>query len=279
MGTKIITRRSVQEVTPRAARPVTTPHRSPPSSRPLRAIAVVVTKRPWLADYIGRKLAWQTCRPSHVVVCTAVADYDLSPIAAQLAGVEVDLVVVPKEHVLGQLRNAAMQAAAVRSDEHGILCTIDDDDLYGSNYLEGILDAWVRHPRALVIGRASYTVRIVTEPPREPHVQASARVGRVISVAGSTICIPASAWYERPDFRYREIPIGEDIELLERARTQGEIISAYFGDYVILRFTDERHAHTSPSSAAEVASKLRSGVQRGVQRVQGRGVVVRGTIR
>lgn len=215
---------------------------------------MVVTKRPWLAEYVGRKLAWQSHRPSLVVVCTAVENYDVAPIRKHLPESKVELIVALPSHVLGMLRNEAMQAASERADVNAIMCTIDDDDLYGTTYLEGIVDAWSRHPEALVVGRASFESKLVTTTPSQPPpVRAGLPSGRVAGVAGATISIPVQVWRNRPELRYPPITIGEDIALLGIAFREGGIIGASFGDFMALRYSDEKHGHVSPEPSAAAA--------------------------
>ncbi len=209
------------------------------------AIAVVVTKRPWLAGYVGRMLAWQSLCPSQIVICSAGHDYDTSPIKNALPDVPVVFVRGGQAASLGELRNTAMEAASSLSST-AILCTIDDDDCYGVHYLAGIVDAWQRHPIALVVGLGSFETRAVDAPPSEALIQRyRARAGLRASVGGATISIPSKVWREREDLRYPAVACGEDIELLKIAQQENRVVGAYFGDFVALRYSDPAHAHTS----------------------------------
>jgi len=210
------------------------------------AIAVVVTKRPWLAAHVGRMLAWQTLRPSHVVVCSACGDYDTAPIKDALPDVPVVFVHARAEMPLGELRNIAMEAASALSNT-AIMCTIDDDDCYGTHYLAGIVDAWQRHPIAVVVGLGSFETRTVDAPPLEPLTQKyRSRTGLRAAIGGATISIPTKVWRERTDLRYPEMGgSGEDIEFLATAQRENRVAAAYFGDFVALRYTDPAHGHTS----------------------------------
>lgn len=221
---------------------------TPALTGPVDVVAVIVTKRPWLADYVGRKLAWQTHRPAVVVVCTAVPDYDVAPIKRQLPGVAVHLVVDRDQRVLGDLRNFAMSSASKHASERAILCSVDDDDLYGRDYFEGIVDAWRRHPDASIVGRASWARIEVTAPPADTFSpQRGVRGGPIYGIAGATISIPAKVW--RAGLRYHSHRIGEDIEIQRRITKQGRsIVSAYFGTFVAVRYRGDRHGHTSPGA-------------------------------
>ena len=220
---------------------------TPATAGPTSIVAVVVTKRPWLVEHIAMKLAWQTLRPSAVVVCSALRSYDVGPIAAALPGAHVELV-DGGSRILGDLRNLAMQTAAERGGEHALLCTIDDDDLYGPNYLAGIADARARHPEAMIVGRATFRWQTTSELPIEPpSTDPDARTGIVTGVSGATISIPASTWIRRPDFRYPGVHIGEDVALQARAFVHRAIVGAYFGDFMAIRYADPAHGHTSPA--------------------------------
>jgi hypothetical protein len=218
---------------------------------PLRAealpvVVVVVTKRPWLAEQVAHLLRWQEQRPTRVVICTVVAEYDISPIRDAIA--EVDLVIAQSGTTLRGLRNLGAQRAVDAAGADAIVATMDDDDLYGPDYLRGIVDAWRRHPEAIIVGRACYGVLHVSEPPK--HVpgglDSTCMSGPCPGVAGSTISFRASTWRSRAAFRYpSEGGIGEDIQLLEIARRMGLIVSAYFGTYRIVRYSNPDHGHIS----------------------------------
>jgi hypothetical protein len=209
------------------------------------AIAVVVSKRPGMAAYVGRMLAWQSLRPTHVVVCSSVRDYDTKPIEEALPGIPVVFVRADGAASLGELRNSAMQVASSLSDK-AIMCTIDDDDCYGVHYLAGIMHAWHRHPIALVVGLGSFETRSVDGPPAGPLTQRyRVRSGLRAPISGATISIPVRVWKERHDLRYAAIGCGEDIEFLKRVQAENRVAAAAFGDFVALRYTDPAHAHTS----------------------------------
>jgi hypothetical protein len=220
---------------------------APAPAGPTSIVAVVVTKRPWLAEHIAMKLAWQNLRPSAVIVCSALRSYDVGPIATALPGVHVELI-DGGSRILGDLRNLAMQTAADRGGAHSLLCTVDDDDLYGPNYMAGMADAWMRHPEAMIVGRATFRWHTTTELPTEPpSADPDARTGIVTGVSGATISIPASTWIRRPDFRYPGVHIGEDVALQARAFVHRAIVGAYFGDFMAIRYADPAHGHTSPA--------------------------------
>jgi len=224
------------------------PQVTPVDTSHVKIVAVVVTKRPWLADHVGRMLAWQTLRPIRIVVCTAVPSYDDEPIRRHNPGTKIEVVTAGKDLVLGQLRNVAMDAAAHGSPDEALLCTLDDDDCYGTRYFEGIGDAWCRHPFALVIGLGSWDTQTVDRPPHTPlHQSGRPRGGPLSGVAGATLSIPAKIWRERTDLRYPAVAVGEDIELLTIARRENRVVGAYFGDFVALRYSDPRHDHSSPN--------------------------------
>jgi len=239
-----------------------------------KVVAVVVTKRPWLAEHVGLKLAWQTVKPIRVVVCSAVDDYYPDPIIAALPGIPVVIVPAPKHMVLGALRNLAMDHAAADSDDETICCTIDDDDLYGTRYFEGILDAWRKHSDALIVGVASWAVTTATVPPRDPPSYGAAAQGGVVAgVAGATISIPAAVWKQRA-LRYPDITIGEDVELQRVAVRRKAIVSAYFGEFVAVRYDHPEHAHVSPPPITMPKSEVFASEKRSVRRA-GNGVRVR----
>lgn len=235
-------------------------HPRPPPVRmagDVHVIAVVVTKRPEFAAYVARKLSWQSHRPSSVVICTAVETYDVAPIVAALPGVEVRLVLDKEARILGALRNFAMESAMTAAPDTAILCTIDDDDMYGPDYLAGIVDAWRRHPDAILIGRSSWAWLAVTEPPKYPTPNnAWARGGLTQGVAGATISVPAKAWRSRPTLRYPEIAIGEDVGFQAIASAQCPTVSAYFGSFTALRYGDA-HCHTSPQPTIQQHTRTR----------------------
>lgn len=211
-------------------------------------VAVVVTKRPWLAEHVGRMLAWQSLRPVAVVVCSAHPDYDPSPIRVELPDVPVTFVPAYAMASIGTLRNLAMEAANSLAP-NAIMCTVDDDDCYGIHYFAGIVDAWQRHPIALVVGLGSFETVTVQSPPRVPLKQDHRfRAGLRAPIGGATISIPAKVWRERPDLRYpTNVGCGEDMELLKIAHAENRVAAAYFGDFVALRYADPAHGHTSPN--------------------------------
>ncbi len=240
--------RSRPSATPPTASPLVTAH-----ATQLKAAAVIVTKRPWLAPFIAQQLAWQQSKPTFVLVASADIDYDITPIKEALPDAEVDLVPVNADLNLGELRNLAMSLAAEQVDDDTLLCTIDDDDAYGPDYLAGLLDAFGRHPQALIIGRASFQGIEVREPPTEPPPSnPRVRRGIVPGVAGSTISIPARAWRDKPEFRYPPVACGEDVALQAIARQARGIVSANFGDYAPLRWLSAEHQHTSPNNHGAV---------------------------
>lgn len=222
-----------------------------------KAAAVVVTKRPWLSSFVAQNLGWQTTKPEFVLVATACADYDISPIKAALPDATIDLVPVSSDLSLGELRNLAMSLAAEQVDDDFLLCTFDDDDLYGPDYIAGLLDAFGRHPSALIIGRASFQGIDVAEAPRSPPTpNPRVRKGFVPGVAGSTISVPARTWRTRDEFRYPPVAVGEDVALQAIARRERGIISANFGDFSPLRWQSAEHEHTSPNNHGAVPIAL-----------------------
>ncbi len=217
-------------------------------------IAVVVTKRPWLAPYVGRMLAWQSLRPKHVVVCSAL-EYDIAPIEATLASVPVLRLSARADASLGEMRNMAMDVASTLSDT-AILCTIDDDDSYGVDYLAGIVHAWQTHPIALCVGLGSFETQTVAEAPFAPARQTQRqRAGLRAPISGATISVPSRVWRERTDLRYPTVGSGEDIAFLKRVQRENRVAAAYFGDFVALRYTDPAHGHTSNNQGIPTAPR------------------------
>jgi hypothetical protein len=235
----------------RAAAPTPIASSAPPCN--LQAAAIVVTKRPWLASFVAQNLGWQSKKPAFVLVASSAADYDIAPIKAALPDATVDFVPVSADLNLGELRNLAMSIAAEQVDDDFLLCTIDDDDGYGQDYLEGLLDAFQRHPAALIIGRASFQgIEVAEAPTIPPPPNPRVRKGLVPGVAGSTISVPAKLWRDRGEFRYPPIAIGEDVALQAIARRERGIVSANFGDYAPLRWRNAEHGHTSPNNHGAV---------------------------
>lgn len=230
------------------------------ASRPIFAggdvkiVLLVVTKRPQLAEHVVRNIGWQTVKPGRVVVCTARADYDPTPF--ERTGVPFELVHDREGRILGSLRNLGVDAACHGADASTLVCSFDDDDLYGPSYLEGIADAWRKHPGAMIIGRSSWRWQTVHELPTvPPDPDPTVAGGMVAGVAGATISIPVAVWRALPYFRYPAIHIGEDIALQKIAARHKAIVSAYLGDFVALRHAVADHEHTSPPPAAPPAPR------------------------
>ena len=96
----------------------------------------------------------------------------------------------------------------------GFMVTMDDDDYYGTGYLEEVERTFMAHSDAVIIGKRKYNVRRMDGRVNHPDCieggPPADSEGRVIWVGGPTISINVDAWRNFPSMRYPPIPVDAD---------------------------------------------------------------------
>lgn len=149
----------------------------------------------------------------------------------------------------GMLTNHAFNRAA-RKDI--LMCTMDDDDYYGADYLVSMRDAMQSHSDAWLLGKSAYTTRYVDGHKQGQTVYDKGRVidtqGHCKSLAGPTICIPSKLWNLYPVFRYPDMGMGCDSLFVQQAarlarQSPDPIYHVEQGEFYLQRYTAPNHLH------------------------------------
>lgn len=121
----------------------------------------------------------------------------------------------------GVLTNHAFNHAADWCADDALMCTMDDDDWYGENYLDSMLKAYAEHPDAWLLGKSAYTTRYIGFRSDRPNVDDAGRIvdtqGHTKSLAGSTICVPSALWNAHSTLRFPDMGLGCDSEFIQTA--------------------------------------------------------------
>lgn len=176
-----------------------------------------VTRRPQMWQNVVDNIMRQTRRPDFVVI---VAHGDLgdmsifNPLNSE-GGISFVTSHNPQDASLsaGDLTNSVKGFVAYHPFRTDWICSWDDDDFYGANYLAEIERAALAHPDAWILGKAQFPVRWlggVRDGVTEQVTEAVYENDRAVWVGGPTICVNAQVWREHPTVRYPDMGVGCD---------------------------------------------------------------------
>lgn len=234
----------------------------------MKLATVTVTKRPEMWQNVIDNILRQTRRPDYLVIVRhGTFTYPVTETYALLKQNRLQgiCVAVPPNWSVGEVTNHAKNSAQIVltdwsafewNPSAGWLCTWDDDDYYGANYLAEIERAANEHPDAWLLGVTEFPVRWIGGK-RDGIIErhASGVIGANNSVrgmAGPTICVNAHEWRKHPQMRYPHIGVGCDSEFLQvvgntfMREYPNEPVPIYHvpnAEFILQRYGDKAHLH------------------------------------
>jgi glycosyltransferase involved in cell wall biosynthesis len=205
-----------------------------PSPPPLVS-AIVCTMRPEQLPHIVATLNRQTAPRIELVLVTHGWSADVEKLRDELPKLENVQVVCADERVsLGTATNLGFLRAS-----GDVLTKMDDDDHYGSHYLEDQVAA-LDYSDAEIVGKRSLYAYVagldvtVLRFPGEEHRD-------VTFVAGATICMRRGIFEE---LMFPDVPVGIDTRFFEEARASGARIYATDRFNFLYMRGHQRNSHT-----------------------------------
>jgi hypothetical protein len=214
-----------------------------PSPRRDRSISVILpTNRPEQIDHAIAQVAGQVHRPLQLVLVLHGVPADGVADKARAAGLEnVVVVTAGTSLTLGAVLNLGIDAA-----DGAYLAKMDDDNLYGPNYLSDLAYAF-DYTTAGLVGKGAHYCEMRTHGVtllRFPHLEHT----EAELVQGGTILADGDMLRK---LRFADLPRAVDSDLLQRTLREGiGIHSADRFNFVSVR--GDREAHTWKVSDAEL---------------------------
>lgn len=226
----------------------------------MKIAAICTSKRPDFYHCFFQNMALQGRRPDFMVLCCHTdskpkESVGFSRLCAEI-GLSASVIFHSGSKPYGQAFNQAWSLAASLVGNDGILCKIDDDDVYGPRYFNTVLSCFESHPDAIMVGASAYWT-IYPDSSAMPVYQELAlasRPGTCVTVVGATICLKSEFFLKWPTLRFDESKIfGVDVGLmmtlhhLYRVAT-GTVDSPIYDighdQFIARRFVTGAHGHT-----------------------------------
>lgn len=223
-----------------------------------RVAIVLVSRRPWMWEYVAANIIRQFHRPEIVSVYqhNISSPNELDRLAERLKSVGIRTVVV--NQVWGTTYGNAMASAVERTIcemDDGIICKMDDDDWYGPKYISDVNKCYCQNPDAMLIGKHGFWTMFMDCDRRSIYWEhESEYLPKTSYVAGPTICTPIVRYKEHKGLRYpTEAEFAIDDEYLRRAmeiwrNNHGAeqlppIYSTGTEEFILCRYVNNSHGH------------------------------------
>lgn len=200
----------------------------------MQIVTVTPSKRPEFWQYLAENIVLQKRKPDYsILLIDREEQCPTLDFETYLRYWNVCPVIIrnPDDNVVsGHLLNICF-AAAERLIKTGMICLLEDDNLYGENYLAEAAGALVVHPDAVIIGKLHVRTRWMdgSRPPKYPEVGDPENPG--LGLGGGTISMNVEGYRKYPSIRFDENDPYGDVSIMK----------AFFAEGLKVRYTSEEN--------------------------------------
>jgi glycosyltransferase involved in cell wall biosynthesis len=214
---------------------------------------IACTEKPSYMNNIFANYARQSYQHKELIIVLNRDDMDIRKwIRKARQYKNVSICRVPQKYQLGKCLNYGIQRA-----KHSVIAKLDDDDYYGSYYLQESINKMHRQ-RVSVIGKHACFIYFEAKKALMLYRgggQNQYRAGRGANVKGGTLMFRKSVW-NKVKFNERKLH-GSDVAFLADCRRRGyKIYSVSKYNYVCVRRKNV-HSHTQKTSTAEYMARCK----------------------